>query len=117
MSEAVERRLITLLNNPRQCPHGNPIPGLEELGADPDPTVPPADIVQLSAAAAVSGRQVVVRRISEQLQSDADLMRLLKDARVRPGEQLTATTIDTGVRVGLTDLPRSVAEHVFVTVA
>jgi DtxR family Mn-dependent transcriptional regulator len=32
MSEAVERRLLVLLNNPTTCPHGNPIPGLEELG-------------------------------------------------------------------------------------
>ncbi|MDQ3463213.1 MAG: metal-dependent transcriptional regulator [Actinomycetota bacterium] len=115
MSEAVERRLVLLLDNPRQCPHGNPIPGLEELGAAPDETVP-EDIVQLSTAATASGHPVVVRRISEQLQSDADLMRLLKDARVRPGEELTATTIDTGVRVDQTDLSHSVAEHVFVTV-
>jgi DtxR family Mn-dependent transcriptional regulator len=115
MSEAVERRLITLLNNPRQCPHGNPIPGLEELGADPDDTAP-QDIVPLSTAATASGRPIVVRRISEQLQSDADLMRLLKDSHVRPGEQLTATTTGSGVRIDQTDLSRTVAEHVFVTI-
>src|SRR6266498_1378345 len=27
MSDAVERRLLALLGNPQQCPHGNPIPG------------------------------------------------------------------------------------------
>src|SRR5437867_491528 len=32
MSEAVERRLVALLNHPTSCPHGNPIPGLDELG-------------------------------------------------------------------------------------
>ncbi|MBA3419057.1 MAG: metal-dependent transcriptional regulator [Geodermatophilaceae bacterium] len=116
MSEAVERRLITLLDNPHQCPHGNPIPGLEELGADPEETAP-EDIVQLSTSATTAGRLVVVRRISEQLQSDADLMRVLKGARVQPGEQVTATAIGSGVRVDQTDLTQTVAEHVFVTVA
>ncbi len=116
MSEAVERRLVTLLDNPHECPHGNPIPGLEELGADPDDTAA-QDIVPLSAAATGTGRPIVVRRISEQLQSDADLMRLLKDAHVQPGEQLVATATAAGVRVDTTDLSRLIAEHVFVTVA
>ena len=34
MSEAVERRLIELLDRPTESPYGNPIPGLEELGAE-----------------------------------------------------------------------------------
>ncbi len=114
MSEAVERRLVALLDNPRQCPHGNPIPGLEELGGDPD-LRDQQDLVQLSSAATASGRSVVVRRISEQLQSDSELMRLLKDSHVQPGERLTATTNGTGVRVDGIDLSQTVAEHVFVT--
>ena len=32
MSEAVERRLIELLDHPTESPYGTPIPGLEELG-------------------------------------------------------------------------------------
>src|SRR3982750_2460057 len=32
MSEAVERRLIDLLDHPTESPYGNPIPGLSELG-------------------------------------------------------------------------------------
>ncbi|MGI8691865.1 MAG: metal-dependent transcriptional regulator [Geodermatophilaceae bacterium] len=116
MSEAVERRLVKLLDNPHECPHGNPIPGLEELGADPEQAAA-QDIVPLSTAATASGRSVVVRRISEQLQSDADLMRLLKDSHVQPGEQLIATTSASGVRIDETDLSRMVAEHVFVTVS
>ncbi|MBX6768819.1 MAG: metal-dependent transcriptional regulator, partial [Actinomadura rubrobrunea] len=36
MSEDVERRLVALLGNPTHCPHGNPIPGLDELGAHGD---------------------------------------------------------------------------------
>src|SRR4051795_4493529 len=36
MSEAVERRLLEVLDHPTHSPYGNPIPGLEELG-DADP--------------------------------------------------------------------------------
>src|SRR4051795_394343 len=42
MSEEVERRLVTLLDVPSTCPHGNPTPGLAELGAEvPAPQVEP----------------------------------------------------------------------------
>ena len=34
ISESVERRLVELLGHPDRCPHGNPIPGLDELVAD-----------------------------------------------------------------------------------
>jgi DtxR family Mn-dependent transcriptional regulator len=34
ISESVERRLVGLLGHPDRCPHGNPIPGLDELAAD-----------------------------------------------------------------------------------
>src|SRR5690606_10957728 len=33
MSEQVERKLLTMLDNPVESPYGNPIPGLDELGA------------------------------------------------------------------------------------
>jgi DtxR family Mn-dependent transcriptional regulator len=33
ISESVERRLVGLLGHPDRCPHGNPIPGLDELTA------------------------------------------------------------------------------------
>src|SRR5215204_1979837 len=32
MSEQVERRILEMLNHPRESPYGNPIPGLDELG-------------------------------------------------------------------------------------
>jgi DtxR family transcriptional regulator, Mn-dependent transcriptional regulator len=37
MSEAVERRVLTILGNPTQSPHGTPIPGLAELREDSGP--------------------------------------------------------------------------------
>ena len=38
MSEAVERRIVAMLDKPLVCPHGNPIPGLDELGLAEQPT-------------------------------------------------------------------------------
>ena len=36
MSEAVERKLVQLLDNPTISPYGNPIPGLDELRRPPE---------------------------------------------------------------------------------
>src|SRR5690349_5258494 len=70
MSEAVERKLLTLLGNPTVSPFGNPIPGLDLLGdASPADTGAQPEAGQetvLAATATPEGRPVVVRRISEQ---------------------------------------------------
>jgi DtxR family transcriptional regulator, Mn-dependent transcriptional regulator len=48
ISESVERRLFELLGHPDRCPHGNLIPGLEELSAGEGPqaadSVPDQDL-------------------------------------------------------------------------
>jgi DtxR family Mn-dependent transcriptional regulator len=122
MSEAVERRLLALLGNPQRCPHGNPIPGLVELGAVPADVDPAAEAVGLTSmkAAAQSGSTlVVVRRISEQIQPDAGLMRMLRNAGIQPGRTVSVEPAGAGVRVKAngrsTGLDEMVATHVFVT--
>jgi DtxR family Mn-dependent transcriptional regulator len=116
MSEAVERRLITLLSNPTHCPHGNPIPGLADLGAV-EPGVE-AGLVTLQQASDSGATSVVVRRISEQLQPDVDVMHQLRLAGVQPGQSLELAASATGVRVrsgdGHADLNEHVAAHVYV---
>ena len=69
----------------------------------------------LSATATPEGRQVVVRRISEQLQEDAPLLRSLADHGVRPGSTVTATLTDGAVLVDGVALQPGVAQHVFVS--
>lgn len=129
MSEEVERRLVKLLENPTSCPHGNPIPGLDELGGG-DGRDGVAEFVAgagepLTAmidAATRGGAQAVIRRISEQVQSDSDLMLRLKQVGIQPGRKVTLAASDDGVRVTCddqaesqpTELPRHLAEHVFV---
>jgi DtxR family transcriptional regulator, Mn-dependent transcriptional regulator len=118
MSDAVERRIVALLEKPLLCPHGNPIPGLDDLGlpfATADPGLP---LMTLAAAATEPGVTIVVDRISEHLQPDAAVMKRLKTAGIRPGRTLSVTTTDTGVETddgGLRScFSRGEAEHIFV---
>jgi len=128
ISENVERRLVELLGYPVSCPHGNLIPGLDELGI-------PDDARQRALAAGEERDEamtvvadglaapVTVRRISEQVQSDPALMLKLKRIGIQPGREVTLASSDDGVRVTSDDrvgsvtaeLPRLVAAHVFVS--
>ncbi len=117
MSEAVERRLLELLDHPTNSPYGNPIPGLAELGAaeaEADGEV----LVTLMSIAVDEPHRVVVRRIGEPLQTDAALMASLRRAGVRPGEVVKVTTSAGGVLVGsgmeYAELDPETAGHVFV---
>jgi DtxR family Mn-dependent transcriptional regulator len=128
ISDTVERRLVELLGYPVRCPHGNIIPGLDELGVPPDVSeragAASADgSVAMSAIAAPSPQPVVVRRISEQVQSDAELMLKLRDIGIQPGSKVELAKSNDGVQVwsdhqagdSATELPQWVAAHVFVT--
>jgi DtxR family Mn-dependent transcriptional regulator len=118
MSEAVERRIVALLKKPLICPHGNPIPGLDELGLPFAAVDNVAGLITLSAAGSEPGRSVTVDRISEQVQPDAPSMRLLDHAGLRPGQRVVATGDVDGVVVTAADIrtsiPRRLADHVFV---
>jgi len=128
ISEQVERRLVELLGYPVRCPHGNIIPGLDELGVPSDATSRAAvagkePVEPMDKAAANHAGPAVVRRISEQVQSDADLMLKLRRSGIQPGREVTLAATDDGVRVTSEDgagsiitaeLPRQVAAHVFV---
>ena len=128
ISESVERRLFELLGYPIRCPHGNVIPGLDELG------IPPQAKERVLGAAAHGGEAmtraatrkpapVVVQRISEQIQSDLVLMLKLKRSGIQPGREVMLAASDDGVRVTCgdstdcaeVDLPREIAAHVFVS--
>src|SRR3712207_3378417 len=120
MSEAVERKLLTLLGNPAGSPFGNPIPrldaprGEESLGRE---TLGVLDsLTLLSTTATTDGRTVIIRRISEQLQENAELLRQLADQGVRPGATMEARLVEGTVSLDGRLLPAGVAAHVFVSV-
>ncbi|MFT4043869.1 MAG: iron dependent repressor, metal binding and dimerization domain protein [Gordonia sp. (in: high G+C Gram-positive bacteria)] len=89
MSENVERRLLAILDNPTTSPYGNPIPGLEELG------VPSAGLddgaTRLSDLPQGDSVAVIIRRLSEHAQSDAELISALREAGVVPNARVTVT--------------------------
>jgi DtxR family transcriptional regulator, iron-dependent repressor len=128
ISEDVELRLTGLLHNPVRCPHGNVIPGLAELGV-PEAAGQRAEQAACEPDAAmtrVASRHpepVVVRRISEQIQSDPALMLRLKTIGIQPGREIMLAASDHGVRVTGEDsdgetaaeLPGDIAAHLFVS--
>jgi DtxR family Mn-dependent transcriptional regulator len=121
MSDAVERRIFEMLDRPMFCPHGSPIPGLEQLGLVVAPSDAEPPLVTLSAAA-TGERQVEIERISELLQPDADLLHRLTDAGMRPGHTITIAPAGREVAVWNGAGPRlvfgrAITDHVFVRVA
>ncbi len=130
MSEAVERRILTLLAEPLVCPHGNPIPGLDELGvpsAEPSdggaagqPVGRPAERLP-TLAATVAQDEVTVRieRISELLQPDAEVMRQLNACGLTPGVSVAVSRQPDGLHIAGSDadpVREEIAEHIFVSV-
>ncbi|MEP7019498.1 MAG: iron dependent repressor, metal binding and dimerization domain protein [Pseudonocardiales bacterium] len=118
MSEAVERRIVAMLDGPRLCPHGNPIPGLEDLGMPFGQTADVSELTSLTSAAQQADAEVTIDRISEQLQPDADLMHLLTRAGLRPGRRVHASAHGGKVEVWTdgehTLIDALVSDHVFV---
>ena len=117
MSDSVERKVYELLNRPTRSPYGNPIPGLDKLGMPDDEPVEANETERNLAFPGLSG-SVVVRRICESVQTNADVLRQLHAAGIDPGTTVTvaqerdAVTIDrSGDKIRL---PREVASRVFV---
>ncbi|TCC58907.1 metal-dependent transcriptional regulator [Kribbella pittospori] len=125
MSDAVELRLLKILNNPTESPYGNPIPGLEELEISGQASgiedfrigVEPLDKV-LDASTGESVR-VLVRRIAEPVQTDDDAMAVLRRAGALPGREVDSTMDTEGVLVGSREaggvISDETAGHIFVS--
>jgi len=110
ISDNLERHLVALLDDPATCPHGNPVPG----SANP---VPPGETVAL--ASAPEGASTEVRRIDEQLETDAEGLLLLERNDLMPLSKLTVgATTPEGVAVtsstGSVVVPAGVAKLVYV---
>ena len=91
VSPRVEERLFAILNHPKTCPHGSPIPG---TGARLDPNLVPMDSLS-------EGGTATVRFISEELEEDLELLRYLERGNVKPGREITVREMvpSTGVVV------------------
>jgi DtxR family Mn-dependent transcriptional regulator len=73
ISSAVEARLVTLLGDPKVCPHGLPIPPADGT----DPPRPGVPLAQLG-----SGEQATVHGVTEEV---PEILRYLGEIGLRPG--------------------------------
>lgn len=74
ISDDVEKAMWAVMDDPKTCPHGNPIPG---AGYRP-PKMKPIALMEI-------GESLVLERISEELELDADMMGYLDRSGLRPG--------------------------------
>jgi DtxR family Mn-dependent transcriptional regulator len=118
MSEAVEKRLLELLDHPTESPYGNPIPGLEELGETAAGTFREGVEVLSEVAGPDADTRVRIARISEEMQKDATLMAALRRVGALPGQEVAVRRSETGVLIGsggeLAEIGEDLADHVFV---
>ncbi|WJK39829.1 metal-dependent transcriptional regulator [Solwaraspora sp. WMMA2056] len=122
MSDAVEQKVYDLLHRPTRSPYGNPIPGLEALSGGKPAQASPDIAAETERNLAFPGLTgtVVVRRICESVQTNADVLRQLHTAGVDPGATVTVAQERDGVTIDRSGekihLPREVASRVFVAV-
>lgn len=83
ISDDVEAGMWEALDNPKTCPHGNPIPG---AGYKPPPIEP------LSMLEAEESKPL--ERISEELELDAEIMGFLDESGLRPGALLSVISTE-----------------------
>ena len=119
ISESVERRLLELLDHPTESPYGNPIPGLSELGGESEGEGFMTGVAPLSDIAGAETRRVRVRRISEEMQKDEELMGVLRRIGAQPGEAVAVVATEEGVMLGsggeTAEIVTEAADHIFVT--
>jgi DtxR family Mn-dependent transcriptional regulator len=111
ISTDVEEKLVELLGDPATCPHGNPIPGSKNAGHA---------YSTVTLAQSPTG-PVIVRRVSERLETDDDGLRLISAARLLPGCEATVIdtregTVTVKTETGEHQIPRKVADHLHVSV-
>lgn len=121
MSDEVEQRILTIIKDPLVSPYGNPIPGLAELDSQFEATGPAGGQHLLTVLTGDAEQEFTVVRIGEPAQVEPDVLALLGEAGVAPGQKISARVEgDRVVVVGAAEgdtavsLPDDVASHIFV---
>jgi len=84
MSDLIEQKMAEALGNPKSCPHGNPIPGMQS-------TKLPSDALTLDTASA--GQRVMIVRITEEGERDPRLLDYLQKSNLMPGTSVTVNEV------------------------
>lgn len=116
MSDTVEERLVSLLEDPKTDPYGNPIPGSGESL--------PGESLEL-AVKTREGEALRLLRIGEPIQADKGMIADFAAFEVKPGTQIEAVAEGNFVRLRSLEegadtkgfkIPMALAAHLFVTV-
>lgn len=114
MSEQVERKILELVSNSSHSPFGNPIPGLELIGAKA------SEVDEVSPIIELMGVPVVLKRIAEPLQGYPNVLAHLKAAGIVPGATIIASEDSKGIQITAQESQHSVSltafdlAHIFV---
>ena len=82
ISSMTETALMDQLSHPETCPHGNPLPGSDDVTSN-----------WISILDIPIGETVVIRRVHELAEENTDLLTFLESNHVMPGFQTTVTEI------------------------
>ena len=88
MSESVERRLVSLLDDPTRSPFGNPIPALDQLGVEHSELDAGIRAVDLPIG---EEHRATIIQINEILQVDGECFRRLQDNKIVVGAEVVLT--------------------------
>src|SRR5579871_1441052 len=113
ISGAVEARVISSLNHPNTCPHGNPIPGLVPSART---YLKDQGAVRLSSVEA--GKQATILLISEVVEDEEALILYLHEKGLTPGTAVrvighaaAAGTTEERFRLAVDSREVSISEH------
>lgn len=95
MSEAVEKRMVEILDDPTRSPFGNPIPGLDKLGLAGSPATDSG--IRAIDLPRGTTRRATITQINEILQVDANEFRKLMAAGMTVGASVTVTNDDNTI--------------------
>ena len=112
ISAEVETALFEELGHPQTCPHGNPLPGCEEVVSSWIP------LTEVS-----SNKIVTIKRIDELAEYNFELLAFLESKGIMPGTEVTVgevlpfnQTIALEIQGQLVTLGFAAAHHIFVEV-
>jgi DtxR family Mn-dependent transcriptional regulator len=110
ISSAVETALFEELQHPQTCPHGNPLPGCENVVSSWIPLTKTS-----------SNQRVVIRRIHELAEYNLELLTFLENKGLMPGAEVTIgevlpfnQTIALEIQRQMVTLGFASAQHIFV---
>jgi len=82
ISPRLEERLIDILGAPQTCPHGNPFPGYESVTS-----------AWVALSAIQAGRRIIIRRLHEAVEDNAELLEYLILNGLTPGEEALVSAV------------------------